>query len=160
MRRCEGERLSYDGATARGRDWDLRVWGFESDFWERQRRVRVESDWEMRKGFKRVILREGRTTPYRREKKICWSCFRTTSFRDKKKKKISWATSFKGWKSQNRLNQSRFTELDGRTAVWTVPCFFCMERFLTLNRPWIWTVHGFSGLTVRSGPGSITLGLR
>ena len=41
----------------------------------------------MRKGFRRVILREGRTTTYRRGKKICWSHFRTTPFREKKKKK-------------------------------------------------------------------------
>ena len=41
----------------------------------------------MRKGFRRVILREGRTTPYRKGKKICWSHFRTTPFREKKRKK-------------------------------------------------------------------------
>ena len=42
------------------------------------------------KGFqriRRVILREGRTTPYRREKKKRWSRFRMTLFREKKKRK-------------------------------------------------------------------------
>ena len=136
---CEDLRVIFE----RGRDeWGLRV----IEKWER-----VSKEWFWERAEQRRIGGK---------KKICWSCFRTTSFREKKKKKRSWATSFKGWKSQNRPNRSRFTELDSRTAVWTVPCFFCMERFLTLNRPWIWTVHGFSGLTVRSGPGSITLGLR
>ena len=35
----------------------------------------------------------------------------------------------------NRPNRSRFTEPDGQTAVRTVPCFFRMERFFTLNGP-------------------------
>ena len=45
----------------------------------------------------------------------------------------------KGWndvvlelKQGNRSNRV-FIEPDGRTAVWTGPCFFCMEWFLTLN---------------------------
>ena len=39
------------------------------------------------------------------------------------------------------------------------PCFFRMERFLTLNRPWNWTVHKFPSRTVRSGPDLTTLPL-
>ena len=35
----------------------------------------------------------------------------------------------------NLKNRSRFTEPDGRTAVRAGPCFFCIERFFTLNRP-------------------------
>ena len=35
----------------------------------------------------------------------------------------------------NLKNRSRFTKPDGRTAVRAGPCFFCMERFFTLNRP-------------------------
>ena len=52
----------------------------------------------------------------------------------------------------NLKNRSRFTKPDGRTAVRAGPCFFGMERFFTLNKPASWTVWGFSGRTVRSGP--------
>ena len=34
----------------------------------------------------------------------------------------------------NLKNWSRFTEQGGQTAVRAGPCFFCMERFFTLNR--------------------------
>ena len=34
----------------------------------------------------------------------------------------------------NLKNWSRFTEQGGQTAVRASPCFFCMERFFTLNR--------------------------
>ena len=60
-------------------------------------------------GFRRVILREAERRRIGGEKK-CWSCFRTTPFREKKKKRI-WTTSFKaervktvrtGHGSQNR----------------------------------------------------------
>ena len=84
MRRREGERLSCDGATVRRRDWDLRVWGFERgrDEWG----LRVIENWEMRnEGFRRVILREAEQRRIGGKKK-CWSCFRTTPFREKKKK--------------------------------------------------------------------------
>ena len=57
----------------------------------------------------------------------------------------------------NLKNRSRFTEPGGQTAVRAGPCFFCIERFFTLNRPSNWTVRGFSGRTVRSGPGFKTL---
>ena len=41
----------------------------------------------MRKGFRRVILREGRTTPYRREKKYMLEPFQNDAVQGKKKKK-------------------------------------------------------------------------
>ena len=157
VRQREGERLSCDSATARGRDWDLRVWGFESDFWERQRRVRVEKwekvseEWFWERAERRRIGGEKKYVGAISEQ------HRLGEKKKEKKKRRSWTTSFKGWKSPNRPNRSRFTKPDGQTAVRTDPCFFRMERFLTLNRPWIWTVHGFSGPTVRSGPSSITL---
>ena len=60
-------------------------------------------------------------------------------------------------KQGNRLNRSRFTEPNDRTAVWTGPCFFRMERFFTLNGLWKWTVQGFPGWTIRFDLGSTTL---
>ena len=38
-------------------------------------------------GFRRGILREAKRRRIGGKKKICWSCFRTTPFREKKKKK-------------------------------------------------------------------------
>ena len=35
----------------------------------------------------------------------------------------------------NLKNRSQFIEPGGRTAVCAGPCFFCMERFFTLNTP-------------------------
>ena len=52
---------------------------------------------------------------------------------------------------------SRFSEPCGWTAVWTVTCFFGIERFLSIKEPLLWEVHGFSGRTVRSGPGFKTM---
>ena len=37
------------------------------------------------------------------------------------------------------------------------PCFYPIERFLQLKKPQRWMVRGFSGWTVRSGPGFKTL---
>ena len=164
-RRAELRRREGAAKCAATRElWSARIWerGFESArtpfqrLWERAEMS--ELCLEMRKGFR--TLREGRTTPYRRDKTKNAGAVSERRRLGKKKKKEKWTTSFKDWKSPNRPNRpnrSRFTEPDGQTVVRTVPCFFGMERFLTLNRPWIWTVHGFSGPTVRSGPGSITL---
>ena len=60
-------------------------------------------------------------------------------------------------KQPNCLNRSRFTESDGRTAVRAGPCFFRMERFFTLSGQWKWTIQGFPGRTVWSGPDLTTL---
>ena len=55
--------------------------------------------------------------------------------------------------------RSRFSKPCGWTAVQTVPCIFGTDRFLSIKEPWLWEVHGFSGRTVRSGPGFKTLPL-
>ena len=58
-----------------------------------------------------------------------------TPYRGKKKGWNDVVYGLKQGNHLNRVNQSWFTEPNGRTAVRTVPCFFCMERFLTLNGP-------------------------
>ena len=55
------------------------------------------------------------------------------------------------------LNRERFLDPAGSTAVGTISCFLCIERFLGSKEPDWWEGHGYSGRTVRSGPGLKTM---
>ena len=42
----------------------------------------------------------------------------------------------------NRENRERFLDPAGSTAVWTVSCFLCIERFFGFKEPDYWEGHG------------------
>ena len=42
----------------------------------------------------------------------------------------------------NRENRERFLDPAGSTAVWTVSCFVCIERFFGFKEPDCWEGHG------------------
>ena len=125
----------WRGREAETREW-LREWGRGREWL----RVIQISKSEARVSFEGLVLN-------------LFNMLQTTPYRGG----TGWNDVVLRLKQGNRLNRSWFIELDGRAAVRTGPCFFRIERSLTLNGPWNWTVHGFPSWTIWSGPGLTTL---
>ena len=130
---------------------------------DEEERQRQESDWdneeeiwaEMQSGLTREKGKDKRVIETKRVRRGLNVCSKRRCIGGKRKKK--WNNAVLRLKEGNRLNRSWFTEPDGQTAVRAGPFFFRMEWFFTLNGPWKWTVQGFPGQTIWSGPGLTTL---